>query len=972
MALKKYSLNGLYGCLISVTGVAFEERSKISSIVQELGGIYSPELKPQCSHLIFHNQMNNESEMMMAPAVSSQQSQSVPIKVQYARKWNIPVVSKDWIYACYSKRMLLEESDFPACPISSADNVDESVTEVLPVKLGDIQENTNSFLNGCQIYLNGDSISSQRLAVLKRLVLAAGGVRYNTLETGPPTHIVIHNQLLPNNLKDFLDNNSSSALKLVHDNWLFDSFKAGRRLPEDDYEVNKKPLNPSESTSVAPQKWKSAFNPATAVNISANLSINNGSFLNVNPNSSFGPLRTGLDGEEFLAGTPNVMESAGKALKGKSVFFALPSAKARKLASKTRKHEIHVVENEIEADWCITAVLISTDQYRELTTRRSYTHLRNEIWFEAAVESKTCLPSMSFAHPFSVRSFPISHLSKFVISQSGFCGAEREFFAELIKSSGAKYTDSLSKTNTHLLIEDPGNGLKFEFAKKWNIECITIDWFKNHFVSINSSGSFDENDLNIINNSQLSSKLTSTKPQELNFSQLTKSQNTYNLQLSQAKLSFQSQIVDRIPLSVSQCVSAALNPKEIFKGLVFASSQRLWHRREELSSVIESLGGVFLWSFDRNCTHYLHQGNLKEEAFKEFKQARQWEKFIVSPWWIFKCKEMEQKVDELMYPHTYKDISNCNEEIASDFSPKDRDNLNCNPNPNAYVDDTNITTNPQISLDWDTIMAERKAQELRFRPGSKNFNIDAVQAATTVATSFSTQTESFNENYSYGKVKTSTAGTLAPKFKVVFSGYSSSEKNELISLVMARPEFQVAAEEEEEEEPVRWKWNNKSTILVCNSVNYTEKIFSACATGCWILKKEFFLDKGTIDQFEKYELGPNWNSNEKDSLIGKIPRYWRKKFAEAELNNLDARPFKDWKCVLLIEASRKFLFESVLRNGGAQINDISSILNFKQITHVFCGNVNSIPGDFKNHFNTDQIFTTKHIINTIFKNSFNE
>jgi hypothetical protein len=49
---------GLQGCLISVTGVAFEERAKICAMVQDLGGIYSPELKPQCSHLIFEDVLN--------------------------------------------------------------------------------------------------------------------------------------------------------------------------------------------------------------------------------------------------------------------------------------------------------------------------------------------------------------------------------------------------------------------------------------------------------------------------------------------------------------------------------------------------------------------------------------------------------------------------------------------------------------------------------------------------------------------------------------------------------------------------------------------------------------------------------------------------------------------------------------------------------------------------------------------------
>ena len=210
-----------------MTGVAFEERAKICAMVQELGGIYSPELKSECSHLIFESNNSNLGSSQLS------QNQGLPIKVQYAMIWEIPVVSKEWIYDCYAQSILLEESDYPAF---SSKFIEESATEILPVNINEIKEDTPSFLQGCHIYLNGESISSQRLAVLKRIVLAAGGVRYTDLETTDHlTHIVIHNQLLPNNLKAFLE--QQGGVKLVHDNWLFDSFREGKRLSEDDYRI---------------------------------------------------------------------------------------------------------------------------------------------------------------------------------------------------------------------------------------------------------------------------------------------------------------------------------------------------------------------------------------------------------------------------------------------------------------------------------------------------------------------------------------------------------------------------------------------------------------------------------------------------------------------------------------------------------------------------------------------------------------
>lgn len=932
MALTKYAVGGLQGCIICVTGVAFEERAKICSMVQELGGIYSPELNSDCTHLVFEE--SNIS--VLGSSQFSQNQGGLPIKVQYALKWGIPVVAKEWIYDCYSLRILLEESDYPA--LSNKFIEDSAAAEILPIKLSEIKEGTPNFLQGCHIYLNGESISSQRLAVLKRLVLAADGVRYTDLENNHLTHIVIHNQLLPNNLKMFLD--QQGDVKLVHDNWLFDSFKEGKRLSEDDYEVNKK-SSPVSKDILPPQvqKWKSAF--SSNPNSSGIMSGNNHSFLNANPNISFGNNTSLLGGDEFLSGTPNIMESAAKILKGKSVYFLSGMKNNAKLASKARKAEIKIVKNELEADWCITSVLISTESFKKLTLHRLPNELKNEIWFEAALDSKSHLPSTSFAQPWHCTSFPIPQASKFIISQSGFVGAEREFYAEIIKLIGAQYTDNFSKTNTHLLIEEPRSGTKYEFAIKRNIECINANWLKNLLAKakehVESSRGVDEN--NSYNNMALNSFI---KAQSYN--------NPYSSQLSKAKLSFQS-APENLNYKPSESKSESSNDiSSLFKGLVFASSQRLWHRRDELSAVVESLGGIFLWSFDRTCTHYLHQGKLPDEAFKEFRQARQWDKFIVSPWWVVKCKESGTRVDESQYPHTYKESTDepISEPINIVNTGNDvtghENNSQSHPVNNSQSNPTN--NSQQNNLDWNAIMAERKAQEFLLKPGSKTFNIEAHSVFVK------SQPQS---------LETSTPSITAAKqqkYQVVFSGYTSTEKSELIKIIQSRSDLILAKDDEIIE------WDPKRTILICNALNFTEKIFSACATGCWIVKKEFLFD--SEGNFEKYELGPAWNANEREILIGKAPKYWRQRLSLKE--SRDLRPFANWKCASIVESTRQALYESVLRNGGAEILKMPiSADQVRDITHFFCGNVNAIPTEIRKQLKNEQVFSTKHITNTIFR-----
>lgn len=946
MALKKYAVGGLQGCFISVTGVAFEERAKICAMVQELGGTYSPDLNPQCSHLIFEDLERERTS-------SQQQNAAPPIKVTYALRWNIPVVTKDWIYACYSQKMLLDESDYSA--VSGVGFDEESFTqptENLPLKIGDIQEDTPPFLHGCHIYLNGDSISSQKLAVLKRLVLASGGVRYADLGTPNLTHIVIHNQLLPNNLKMFLDQQGEdSQVKLVHDNWLFDSFRERRRLPEEDYEVIKKPKTKIEAPPVA-QKWKSAFtstSTAAFANSNPNSSLiinnNNSSFLNANPNISYTTPRTSIAGkEDFLSGTPNILESSAKILKGKSIYLGgMPasSSKIHKLVAKAKRAEMKVVENEIEADWCITGVLITQEQLRKLTLHRSPADLRNEIWFEAALDSKSHLPSMTFAHPVPCVSYPLPKWNKFVMSQSGFTGAEREFYAELIKSTGAQYTDSLSKTNTHLVIDEPRSGVKYNFAKKWKIECIDLAWFKNNLLVQ------DQHPREI--KDRRDSKDENVYSQNSQNAPLTKSQSQPQSQLSQGKLSFQS--VKTITEPVNNNSESLL----LFKGLIFASSQRLWHRRDELSSLVESLGGVFLWSFDRNCTHYLHQGKLADEAFKEFKQARQWGKHIISPFWVVKCKETGRRLDELQFPHTYKENDDTVTLNSQIIEPETESQT---PQPQAK--DRHSQPQSQTNINWDAIMEGREADAFILKPGSKNyFNIDAHPAFQEQAGTYNNRSETQTPKV----IKPSQ--TAASKFKVVFSGYSSGDKAELVKLInTSRPDLKVIPDDE------IIKWDPKTTILICNSLNFTEKIFSACATGCWILKKEYLNESESPGNLEKYEIGPAWNANERDMAIGKAPKYWRQRLSgSGSIDEL--RPFHGWKCTLFVESSRQVLFESVLRNGGAQIYSTDQLLAnvalFKEISHFFCSNLKAVPEDARRHLRNDQIFATKHITNTIFR-----
>ena len=62
-----------------------------------------------------------------------------------------------------------------------------------------------------------------------------------------------------------------------------------------------------------------------------------------------------------------------------------------------------------------------------------------------------------------------------VVAVSGFVGVERFGIIQMLKHMGAKYTENLTKANTHLICKN-AEGPKFERALVWGQHVVGIDW----------------------------------------------------------------------------------------------------------------------------------------------------------------------------------------------------------------------------------------------------------------------------------------------------------------------------------------------------------------------------------------------------------------------------------------------------------------------------------------------------------------
>ncbi|KAJ2889320.1 protein kinase activating protein dpb11 [Coemansia aciculifera] len=92
----------------------------------------------------------------------------------------------------------------------------------------------------------------------------------------------------------------------------------------------------------------------------------------------------------------------------------------------------------------------------------------------------------------------------------------------------------------------------------------------------------------------------------------------------------------------------------ILEGAVIAMSSRLLCRREELTLLAQQLGCRVLPRFDAGrATHLVHQSTRERETLKDYQLALQNGVHVVSPWWLYECRDTMSLVPEGNFPYTY-------------------------------------------------------------------------------------------------------------------------------------------------------------------------------------------------------------------------------------------------------------------------------------------------------------------------------
>ncbi|XP_037312426.2 DNA topoisomerase 2-binding protein 1 [Pungitius pungitius] len=509
----------LRGCTVCVTGLSSTERKEVQRLCDQHGAKYTGQLKMnECTHLIV--------------------SEPTGQKYECAKKWNVYCVSLHWLFDSIEKGFCQDESRYtvtrnaskatrPHTSTPTGTNKKEEGPSLLGLSHISVNASmtvndtalTNSTISrleapdpvdsldltvcpaddifdGCKLYLCG--LPGKKLEKLRRLVNAAGGLRFNQ-PSEELTHVVMGE--LDQDLKNFLFK-ATHRPHVVTVQWLLDSYNKGGVIPEAGYLhpdcLPPAPAAVSVSAGRVPTSRPSAGPPAAS------------------PST---PRQTRAEEDllsQYMDDDPTIVEMPPPVESRKSIgTYAEPWAPNRSRApgpdstlqeaSETglflgkrfllvgfgaeaeTQLSLLVTENggrllmgrtRVVADYAVVPLL-------GCSVEATVDEVVTDTWLAMCVE-KECVLQLSSNPlftpvPLMEGRFP---LKECVLSVSQFTGAERESLVELAKHLGASVQDYFVRlanqkkgmlASTHLVLQSP-EGTKYQAAKKWGLPAVTMHW----------------------------------------------------------------------------------------------------------------------------------------------------------------------------------------------------------------------------------------------------------------------------------------------------------------------------------------------------------------------------------------------------------------------------------------------------------------------------------------------------------------
>nr|XP_046226965.1 DNA topoisomerase 2-binding protein 1 [Scatophagus argus] len=525
LPMEDYMCPVLRGCTVCVTGLSSTERKEVQRLCEQHGANYTGQLKMnECTHLIV--------------------SEPTGQKYECARKWNVYCVTLHWLFDSIEKGFCQDESRYkvernapkttrPHTSTPTGTSKKEEGSSLLGLSHISVNASmtindtalTNAtisrleapdpidsldltvcpaddILDGCKLYLCG--LPGKKLEKLRRLVNAAGGLRFNQ-PSEELTHVVMGE--LDQDLKNFLSK-ATHRPHVVTVQWLLDSFNKGSLLPEGGYHhpdcLPPAPAAVSVPSHHIPSSRTSAGPPVASPSTPSHKRAEDDllsqymdddpTVVNLPP-----PAEGNSRGSISMAAEPQpehwapnqtrepesnaTLQEASEAglFFGKCfllVGFGTEAEAQLSLLVTENGGKVLMGRTRVVADYAVVPLL-------GCSVEATVDEVVTDTWLAMCVE-KECVLQLSsnpLFTPVPVMDgrFPLKDC---VLSVSQFTGAERESLVELAKHLGASVQDYFVRlanqkkgmlASTHLVLQSP-EGTKYQAAKKWGLPAVTMRW----------------------------------------------------------------------------------------------------------------------------------------------------------------------------------------------------------------------------------------------------------------------------------------------------------------------------------------------------------------------------------------------------------------------------------------------------------------------------------------------------------------
>jgi hypothetical protein len=356
-------------------------------------------------------------------------------------------------------------------------------------------------------------------------------------------------------------------------------------------------------------------------------------------------------------------------------------------------------------------------------------------------------------------------------------------------------------------------------------------------------------------------------------------------------------------------------------GCTVAVSSRLWHRRDQFKHQVASLGGSFVYTLDKHCTHLLHLGAVRSDTLKDVEGALQWHVHIVAPTWLEACANESKRCDEAAHPYFSSQTGSRND------LPKEISQIS----PLIFLS-TQRDTSYSLS------------------------NSNALEPAIVTPSLTSTSLPMWLGEESAVKKPN------LPFF--CFTGLTEAEKRKGSRIVEELGGGQAPLDNP--------SWDHRTTHLISGRPSRSEKFLAAIASGAWILDLSYLeecLVSGRFLEEHRFEVASCEEEAKVKRDLADAARFWRQTL------NVDGRrsgAFTSWKVVLVCEEKRREGFIRLLEAGGAHVYTPEDVLlpDPLTVTHLFFSSSamrSRLKADWVVHVDEGKIFGTEYIADFLLK-----